>query len=128
MSSLFFCCFLIVPCCIFVIYEISSEFLAPVVLFYVVSATLDILGTIYHDADTIYRRESSVSFRFLTKRLGKMRAVPIQICIEMILACIAAPAILGHSAPSVSFLLLASITHLYGFVHNYTVIYTKDIR
>lgn len=105
-------------CCIILAYPPGSGMLADAAAFYAISATLDLYGTVKNPAILISRREASVTFRHFAKRWGRGAATAVQILIEATLILAVAPHILGHPAPSVPFMVLAGIVHLYGFLHN----------
>ena len=122
MPSFFYYLIILACCCILLTIQIpNNTLLIPAIIAYGITTTLDISGTIRYKDRTICKHESSMSFRIFVKHLGRGGAILPQISIEVILAWLVMPIILEHQPPSVPFLFLASIAHLYGFLNNITI-------
>ena len=122
MPSFFYYLIILACCCILLTIQIPNNMLLiPAIIAYGIATTLDISGTIRYKDRTICKHESSLSFGIFVKYLGRGGAILPQISIEVTLAWLVMPIILEHQSPSVPFLFLASIAHLYGFLNNITL-------
>ncbi len=120
--SFFYYLIILACCCVLLTIQIPNNILLiPAIITCGISTTLDIFGTIRYKDRAICKHESSLSFSIFVKHLGRGGAILPQISIEVTLAWLVMPIILEHQSPSVPFLFLASIVHLYGFLNNITL-------
>lgn len=94
----------------------------PVMVWYGASLTLDLYGTLRAGRGAISRREVSMPFRVVTVRAGPAAATATQVTLEVCLALVAAPLVLGYDVlylpAAAAFCGAAAVSHTYGFVSN----------
>lgn len=101
---------------------LPSHMVWPVMVWYGASLTLDLYGTLRAGRGAISRREVSMPFRVVTVRAGPAAATATQVTLEVCLALVAAPLVLGydvlHLPAAAAFCGAAAVSHTYGFVSN----------
>ena len=89
---------------------------------YAASLCLDMYSTVRAGRGAVAEHEVSAIFRTVTMRAGRGAAVAAQAALELCLALLVAPPILGydmlHVPAAAAFCGAAAVSHTYGFVSN----------
>ena len=111
-----------VAVCVVAVGALPSHLVYPILVWYVASLCLDIYGTVRASRHTISYHEVSVVFRVVTIHAGRGVAIPVQAALEVCLALLVAPPLLGYDIffmpAAATFCGAAAVSHTYGFVSN----------